>query len=1005
MKKLLLLFLLTVIVFPLSAQDNVFSYTVSENSVTQNAENTRTVNLDRNLLDQIMSENPNDFLLKLPLINESFLVVNMKKFSVLSPDHNLIIEKSTGQESEEYSPDFRSYYILYAGNSIGTFLCFENSIVINYKHNNRQFEINKINNEFLLFDINDCLIKKSFSCQVEEKIGKMDIKDNHPKSSSTNPKCLELAVEVDQYTRNTFSSNTSATNWAHAIIAGVSQVYASEVNLNISIVSTIIWQTQDPYDSYVNDASNMLSALRNHWTANNGSISRDLVHLMTKRSNTGTGGIAYRDVLCDNSWGYGFSSDLNNTTNFNFPNPSYSWNLLVCSHEIGHNIESHHTHWCGWPGGPIDNCADVEGSCTNNPTPQIGTIMSYCHTTSAGSLIDFHSIVVSNALNPGINGASCLTTCTFYGCTDANATNYDINATVDDGSCLYIPVLTGVTSNIICNGLSDGSINLSVTGGTPPYTYSWSNGATTQDISNLSSGYYNVTVTDAVGQTESSTFYISEPSPITITYSVNAPSAPGFSDGSVAVNVSGGTTPYSYSWSGPNNYNASTQDIQNVLAGTYTYYVIDANGCYVLLVITIPEGQLTPLVVTENITEINCFGDNNGVIDLIVSGGAIPYTYSWSDGTTTEDLSNLTAGTYTVTVTDAAGQSYTSSFTITEPSEITAIYTVTNVTTSGGNNGAIDLTASGGVAPYLYYWSTSPTQTTEDISNLIAGTYTVWIVDVNNCYIGVDIDVVEDLSNQSCSEDAPSNLFVSDIISTRAVINWDNMNSSVCTVDQYRIKYREVGTTSWIQKTMGAPLGSCSFGNQRIDKLLLNLTPSTQYEYQMKAWYCGGGSSAWTALHYFTTTDDCPLIANLSATPQNPTKVKFDWTLNGTYSFVRIKIREDYTSASWVNVGGAGVSYPAITKNKNGLIPGETYRGQARTWCDPNGGAYNSTSWTNLVFWTMPSSARMSFSTEKELLKVTDLLGRELNPNTVIDNTTLLYIYSDGTVEKRVVIE
>ena len=89
----------------------------------------------------------------------------------------------------------------------------------------------------------------------------------------------------------------------------------------------------------------MLSALRNHWTSNNGSISRDLVHLMTKRTNTGTGGIAYRDVLCSNSWGYAFSASLNNTTNFNFPNPSYTWNLMVCSHEIGHNIESHHTHW------------------------------------------------------------------------------------------------------------------------------------------------------------------------------------------------------------------------------------------------------------------------------------------------------------------------------------------------------------------------------------------------------------------------------------------------------------------------------------------------------------------------------------------------------------------------------------------------------------------------------------------------------------------------------------
>ena len=571
---------------------------------------------------------------------------------------------------------------------------------------------------------------------------------------------------------------------------------------------------------------------------------------------------------------------------------------------------------------------------------------------------------------------------------------------------VYPPIiLSSTTTNLSCSLANDGSINLSAIGGVSPLSYVWSNGSTTQDISNLSSGYYNVTVTDAVGQTESSTFYISEPSPIIITYTVNSTSQAGFSDGSIFTTVSGGTAPYSFSWQGPNGYSASTQDIQNLIAGTYFFYVIDDNGCSELFSIVVGEGQLTPLQVNAVTSDIDCFGNNNGSIDLTVSDGATPYSFIWNNGAITEDLSNLAAGTYTVVVNDAAGQSFTSSYTIIEPSEITATYSVTNVTTLGGNDGSIDLIASGGVPPYLYYWSTSPTQTTEDISNLIAGTYTVWIVDVNNCYIGVDIDVVEDLSNQSCSEDAPANLLVSDIISTRATINWDNMNSSVCVIDQYRIKYREVGTTAWIQKTMGAPLGSCSFGNQRVDKLLLNLTPSTQYEYQMKAWYCGGGSSAWTALHYFTTTDDCPLIANLSATPQNPTKVKFDWTLNGTYSFVRIKIREDYTSASWVNVGGAGVSYPAITKNKNGLIPGETYRGQARTWCDPNGGAYNSTSWTNLVFWTMPSSARMSFSAEKELLKVTDLLGRELNPNTVIDNTTLLYIYIDGTVEKRVVIE
>ncbi len=111
-------------------------------------------------------------------------------------------------------------------------------------------------------------------------------------------------------------------------------------------------------------------------------------------------------------------------------------------------------------------------------------------------------------------------------------------------------------------------------------------------------------------------------------------------------------------------------------------------------------------------------------------------------------------------------------------------------------------------------------------------------------------------TSPSCNEDSPTGLFVDGIIHSRATINWDNMNSATCVVDQYRIKYREVGTTPVTQKTMGAPLGSCTYGNQRTDKQLYNLTGATTYEYQMKAWYCGGGTSAWTAWNTFTTADD-----------------------------------------------------------------------------------------------------------------------------------------------------
>ena len=108
-------------------------------------------------------------------------------------------------------------------------------------------------------------------------------------------------------------------------------------------------------------------------------------------------------------------------------------------------------------------------------------------------------------------------------------------------------------------------------------------------------------------------------------------------------------------------------------------------------------------------------------------------------------------------------------------------------------------------------------------------------------------------------------------------INWDNMNSALCFVDQYRIQYREVGASSWSQKTMSGPVGSCNFASQKTDKLILNLTANTNYEYQMKAWYCGGGASSWSAIETFTTLDNCPNVGNLAVYGATPTKATFTW--------------------------------------------------------------------------------------------------------------------------------
>jgi len=227
----------------------------------------------------------------------------------------------------------------------------------------------------------------------------------------------------------------------------------------------------------------------------------------------------------------------------------------------------------------------------------------------------------------------------------------------------------------------------------------------------------------------------------------------------------------------------------------------------------------------------------------------------------------------------------------------------------------------------------------------------------------------------TCIADAITGLFFSGIIDDRAVANFDNMNAydsngtQICRVDQIRIKYRELGANNWSQKNIASPIGYDTLtgicnSSQKTDKNIYNLIPATEYEWQVKLWYCSTGATSWVVGPNFTTLGECSNVGSLSAYGANPNKATFNWDdSNGGYEFVRIKMRVDSISnpigSDWFNVGGAGVSYPTFTKNKSGLVPGETYRGQARTWCDPQGGAYNSLGWTPLITWTQPTSNRI----------------------------------------------
>jgi hypothetical protein len=228
--------------------------------------------------------------------------------------------------------------------------------------------------------------------------------------------------------------------------------------------------------------------------------------------------------------------------------------------------------------------------------------------------------------------------------------------------------------DLVACGATNGSIDLTVAGGTPPYGYSWTNGATTQDLTGLAAGTYTVTVTDAHGcQAFKSVTILAPGAPSLSETHVNV-SCNGGSNGSVDLTVTGGTGPFTYAWSN----GATTQDLSGLTANTYNVTVTDANSCTALLGVTVTQ----PAVLALSETHVNvCTGGSNGSIDLTVTGGTAPYGYAWSNGATTQDLSGLTAGPYNVTVTDAHG--------CTQGLGVTITVTQFAIVSTAGSNGTI----------------------------------------------------------------------------------------------------------------------------------------------------------------------------------------------------------------------------------------------------------------------------------------------------------------------------
>lgn len=424
---------------------------------------------------------------------------------------------------------------------------------------------------------------------------------------------------------------------------------------------------------------------------------------------TAYGGVSY-------SWSNGSNTQSINVT----PNTSTTYTVTVsdangCSGTDNVTVTVN-------PAPPA-NAGNAVNLCTGNSTQlnaSGGTTYSWSPATGLN---------VTNIANPVANPSSSTT----YTVTVTNQNGCSATSSVTV-SVKPLPVVNVTGSNASCSGVNNATATANVTIGTAPYQYAWSTTPTqtTQTATGLQPNMvYTVTVTDTYGCTASGNVTLSTPAPLAIALTRSDAQCYGSNDGAAQAVVTGGTPPYNYTWLPPGTA-GNVNSVNTLSQGSYTFRVADANSCSKDTTFSI--NQPAQLAFTQNTTHVTCNSGSNGAINLQTQGGTTPYSYTWSNGSSgSASLSNITYGPYTVTVTDAHQCDTVLSFNVNQPPPLTI-----NITPSDtfciGQTYTIQATASGGTAPYTYFWNNSlPAIPSHTFTAQATTVYSVSITDGQNC--------------------------------------------------------------------------------------------------------------------------------------------------------------------------------------------------------------------------------------------------------------------------------
>ncbi|MBL7741426.1 MAG: fibronectin type III domain-containing protein [Chitinophagaceae bacterium] len=839
----------------------------------QTARKYQALELNLSKFTSLRQQSASSLRLQLPFEGRQ-LKLQLEKVSITSDDFSVIEARPDGSRQTIRYPGGTFYQGKIEGMSSsfatisivndqvsGIIADAQGNIVLSSVENN-----GTATNEYVLYRESDLLETNPANCftgetPVDGPVNNTGIQSNGRLNAVGEP--VDVYFECDyKFYQDKGSNTVNVINYVLGFFNSTSLLYANE-NIKIQVSQILVWTTQDPEAAAgLNSTSACLTSFRDRMVST--TYIGDYAHFLSTRSLGG--GIAYLlSNPCSSAKQFRSAVSAINNSYSSYPTSTYSWTVEVVTHELGHNLGSNHTQWCGWTGGALDNCYTTEGGCAAGPQPSNGgTIMSYCHLSSTG--INFNN---GFGQQPGdrirniVGNAACFGNC-----------RMTIEVAKQDASC----------------GQNNGSATVTATNGTGTISYGWSNGQTGATLSNAAPGTYHVIVNDGAGCQVMQLVTIGN-SGSSLTFSLAPNGTAGFCTGGSLLLTATNNPSYTYVWrkdgviitgATSSTYNATT-------AGTYavtaTSGACSGTQSVVVSVVAPPTANITPGGATT-------FCDGNNVVLNGNAGGS--YNYQWyNNGNPVSGATNTTytataSGSYTVKVSAGTGCEVTSSaVTVTvNASPAATISTTTPASFCSGGN--VNLNASSGTG-YSYQWYRN--------SVLLSGA----TQPVYNTSTGGSYTLVTTLG--SCTKTSAAT----------TVTVWANpvvtISPAASTIEKFQSQILNgSGATTYNWDTQPAFIGSA--GTNATFKPLT----TTNYTIQgTDANGCKGTANA--TIHVI----GCGNVTNITSTKYSPSRVIVRWKNPDGATTDTLQYRKT-GSTTWASIYVTGEEYEL-----NGLTPGTDY--------------------------------------------------------------------------------